>query len=171
MLPPFAPNGLLPPTSSGAPHPCSAEEVRDRFVVDQRAPAWRVRLFEGWNRLRLIVADFNPATTWWLWGRFVSAHDNPLFGERETMSAAALLPVGSMPAEDHRVAALLSLLQSAEENFRVDVEKVFEYPADHPDHLLTIGALEYRIRPRACVGIADDATKLLVPTGFVEVKP
>lgn len=87
------------------------------------------------------------------------------------MSSAVLLPVSAMPTEEHRVAALLHLLQGAEETYRVDVHRVFEYPQDHVDHLVTVDALEFLVRPRASVSVADADTKLLEPAGFVEVRP
>jgi len=170
-LPPFQSDGLLPPNVADAPYVCRLDEVHQRLVVDRGKPPWRERLFEGWDQLRLIVADFNPATVWWLWGAFVSTAPEPLFGEHETISAAALMPAESMPAEVHRRAALRALLQRAEHEFYVDVIPIYDFPADHPDHLLTVEELELKVRPRASKGIADFSSKELVPAGYVEVRP
>jgi hypothetical protein len=169
MLPDFTPEGLLPPTEHGLPYRCTRDEIYERFVVDRGSPDWRVRLFEGWDLVRLAVADVVPSATWWLWGCFVSSHELPLFGADETVSSIVILPAREVLREAHRRALLVEFLQSAEENHRVDVGIVYDFDTDHPDHLETIEALEFNWRPRASQGIADHATRELVDAGFLEV--
>ena len=171
MLPPFNEAGLLPASPNGEPYPCTAAEVRAVFVDGLGAPAWRVELFEGWDLLRRGVAQLVPPARWWLWGCFISAHVEPLFGERETIQAVVLLPVPDLPATDHEIAMLVDFIGNAQDRHRVDATPIFERLPDHPDYLEAVDALEFKWRPRATMNVADHRTMELVPAGFVEVGP
>ncbi len=171
MIPPFTPEGLLPPTDHGEPYACTRDEIEQRFVIERGSPQWRVTLFDGWDLVSVAVADLVPGATWWLWGCFVSAHEDPLFGDAESLSALVLLPVASMPASPGQRAVLVDFLHAAEQNYRVDVRIVFEYEREHPSYVdVTQEALEFRWRPSASLGVADHTTKELVPAGFVKVR-
>lgn len=68
IIPDFTSEGLLPLAEHGLPYACTRDEVRQRFVLDRGSPDWRVRLFDGWDLVRSVVAEFVPTATWWLWG-------------------------------------------------------------------------------------------------------
>jgi hypothetical protein len=170
MIPPFGEQGLLPAREHDLPYDCTADEIRQRFVVDLGSPAWRQALFDGWSLLRAATADFVPSARWWLWGCFVSSHEEPLFGEAETLSSIVILPASDLPPERHRLAMLLDFLGSAQQRHRVDVGIVYEFATQHPSYLDTVEALDFKWRPRASQNIADHATKLLVRAGYLEVQ-
>jgi hypothetical protein len=171
MIPPFTPEGLLPPTEHNRPYGCTRDEVRERFVVERGSTPWRVQLFEGWELVCNVVADIVPGAIWWVWGCFVSAHEDPLFGEAESLSTIVILPFRQLPSEPHRLALLLDFLHGAEERHRVDVGIVYAYDPDHPGYVAqTVGALEFKWRPRAGMGVADHTSKELVPAGYLEVE-
>lgn len=171
MIPPFTTDGLLPPSLDGRGHECSPTDVRQRFVDDLDAPAWRVSLFEGWNEIRAGVSRLVPESRWWLWSCFVSNHPVPLFGEAETLEALVILPVQSVPTSDAELSLLSAALDPgrAQNVLRVVLAVVYEHPPNHPDRIESIEALEYKWRPRAILNVADHNSRDLVPAGFLEV--
>jgi hypothetical protein len=170
MIPAFGTGGLLPPNSNNNPYPCTAEEVRARFVEELGSPEWRVALYEGWDLLRRGVGNLVPSARWWLWGCFISSHLEPLFGEHESLQAVVFLPVFDIPKTDHEQAMLVDFLRSAHAR-HVDVTPLYEHAIDHPDYVEIIDAVEFKWLPRASKNIADHVERDLVPAGFVEVLP
>jgi len=80
---------------------------------------------------------------WWLWGCFVSNHEEPLFGEHESMSCLVILPVAGLTVDSPSVTMLVDFLRGAEERHRVDVGIVYDLDRAHPDYLsATVEALE-----------------------------
>jgi hypothetical protein len=168
MLPDFTPGGLLPPGAAGRPYATDPDEIKARFVIERGSPAWRVDLFARWSDVRSVVAELCPGATWWLWGCFVSSHDEPLFGEHETLSAMVLLPAGELTSVAVSQ-ALVSFLARAEEQHRVDVRPVFAFDVGDPRSLETVAMVE-RWRAQAAVNVADHTTMELVTAGWLEVR-
>ena len=170
MIAGFDDRGLLPPPPQDHGYGCTPAEIEQRFVTDLGSQQWRVDLFAGWDLLRGTVAQLVPSASWWLWGCFVSNHREPLFGELQDLSSVVILPVADLPSIDQGT-MLMQWLQGAGSSHRVDVAVVFGFDVAHPDHLETVEALELKWRPRALSGVADHATRELVPAGFLEVLP
>ena len=170
MIPPFDDRGLLPSEPMNQGYGCTPAEVEQRFVIELGSPVWRARLFREWTLVSDAVRGVVPSARWWLWGCFVSNHPEPLWGESETMSSLVILPEPDLP--DPGVTAMLwHFLQSAHSEHSVDAPVVIDFSEDSDDRLETIEALEFKWRPRASLGIADHATKDLVPAGFLEILP
>ena len=169
MLPGFTSGGLLPPRDEARPYLTDPDEIRARFVVERGSPGWRVELFDGWSSVRSVVAELCAGATWWLWGCFVSSHDEPLFGVRETLSAMVLLSARELTSAA-LTRALVSFLARAEEQHRVDVRTVIAFDAGDPRYLDTVDAVE-RWRGQAQMNVADHTTMELVPAGWLEVGP
>jgi hypothetical protein len=86
------------------------------------------------------------------------------------MSSLVILPEPDLP-DQGMTGMLLHFLQSAESDHSVDAPVVIDFSEDSADRLETIDALEFKWRPRASLGVADHATKDLVPAGFLEILP
>lgn len=138
-----------------------------RFVIERGSPPWRVELFDGWLNVRSVVAELCPGASWWLWGCFVSSHDEPLFGDHESLSTMVLLPARELTSAA-LTQVLVSFLAGAEEQHRVDARTVFAFDVGDPRYLDTVGMVE-RWRAQAQVNIADHTTMDLVPAGWLEV--
>lgn len=169
MLPEFTAGGLLPPRDDGRPYQTDMDEIRQRFVLERGSPRWRAALFDGWSNVRSVVAELCPGATWWLWGCFVSSHDEPLFGDHESLSTMVILPAREL-TNSALTQTLVSFLAGAEEQHRVDVRRVVAFDADDPRYLDTVD-LVARWRAQARVNVADHTTKELVPAGWLEVRP
>lgn len=167
MLPPLDNRGLLPHRPT--PYECDVTEVKARFVDALGAPAWREDLFAGWDLLRRSIASLVPTARWWIWGWFVSGHEDPQFGDRETIQAVVLLPVADMPVDAERMALFSAAIQAAQSLNRVDVSPVYLFPPGHPGEIDTLDVLEFKWRPRASVGVPLAGAGDLEPAGFLEV--
>lgn len=170
MIPDFDVRGLLPPSSHGEGYQCGLGEIRRRFVEDLGSPAWRVGLMAGVEKLTGVVWSMVPSAWWWLWGCFVSNHPEPLFGDREVITAVVVLPVADLPIRREHIEMLLTYIQGAQETCRVDCGFVFEFPEGDPRRLDTTEDLELKYRDRATSGVADHVSRQLVPAGFLEVR-
>jgi hypothetical protein len=170
-IPAFDHRGLLPPNLNGAGYVCTPEEIETRLVGELGAPVWRLALYNGWDSVRRTVLSLAPTARWWLWGCFVSNHPEPLWGDLEVLSSIVILPVTELPRQLEHLELLMTFIQAAQTNYRVDVGAVFEFEPDDPNHLDTIDELEFKWRPRATLGIADHVTRVLEPAGFLEVLP
>ena len=168
MLPEFNRDGVLPPTANGRPYRCTLEALEARFVDGFKGAAWRRVLFQGWDLLRQSVSADAPTSRWWLWGGFVSAREEPLFGESETLDA--LLIVAASDARDPvALARIEAAWRSAPELHRVDVHNVvFEFPEGDDRSVVTEAAID-KYRSRATRVIMNDVTRQQVAAGFVEV--
>ncbi|MHB8246133.1 MAG: DUF6932 family protein [Acidimicrobiales bacterium] len=168
MIPPFDDRGLLP--SSDLPYSTTMDEVEQRFVVELDSPAWRVELFDGFKLVHAAVAESVPSAYWWLWGCFVSNHQDPVMGNSQVMNSLAILPVRDLPLSPAGLAMVVGFLQVAEINHRVDAPMVYEFDPGDEQNIDTMEALE-KWRPRAEMGVADHGSGLLVPARFLELLP
>lgn len=100
----------------------------------------------------------------------MTSHEQPIFGDDETISAVVMLPVRELP-DRGQLTAVVSFLRSAGEQQGVDIGIVYEFEPDHPAYVDTMDELEWKWRPRAAAGFADHMTKELVPAGYLEVRP
>jgi hypothetical protein len=165
-IPPFTAEGLLPPDPHDAPYVCTVADVRKRFVDDLGAPSWRVELFEGWDTVRRGIAAVVPNAYWWLWGCFISSHDEPYHGDLEVMSALVHLP--ATPGLAESISVVAGYLRDAEQRHRLDVERIWHPDGGTPD---AVWMMDEKCRPRAIAGVGDHSTGNLVHCGFVEVQP
>lgn len=167
-MPPFDDRGMLPPTDTGVPYPATLFEVHRRFVAEQENRVWRRELFNGWRRLALQIERHCPGAHWWLWGPFVTAQPRPRFGDREALTCLVVLPHDEIDRiADDELGQLISSLQRAERDLRVDPCWVVDLPADHEDYLKQRFAVE-KYRDRAIRSPLDDDER---PVGYVEVHP
>ncbi len=66
---------------------------------------------------------------------------------------------------------VVSSIRSAESlGHHVDARLIADFPAGHPGRLVTAAAMG-KWRTHATRNIVDDATRLQIPSGFVEVLP
>lgn len=171
MIPPFDSRGLLPSTDGDAPYQTTVDEIHERLVATLGSPAWRVGLFTSWQTVSRAVAETVPSARWWVWGCFVSDHREPLFGESETLSTIVIVPEAEIRLLGDRLPMLVGFLQAAEEQYRVDVDLVYEFEPGDDRTIETMDVLDFRWRPRASKGVADHATRELESAGFLEVRP
>jgi hypothetical protein len=169
MIPSFDTSGLLPPSPGDQPYPATMDELDRRFVLDLGSLAWRVELRDGFQVVRAAVADFVPSARWWLWGCFISSHAEPAMGNHQVMSALVILPESEVRTLGARLPVLVTFLQVAETQHRVDAAMVYEFEPGDERNIDTMDAMEGKWRLRARVGVADHGTGELVPAGFVEV--
>lgn len=163
MLPEFSPGGLLPPSASGEPYSATIDEIRIVFVEPFPDAPWRLDLFRQWALVRAFVESMIPGARWWLWGCFVSNHEEPLFGEYQSLSSLVFLPP-VVDLSNEQVGTLIHFLQGAEERRRVDVAILF-----NEIQTQSFAEAVAKWRRRAQRGVAHHMSKELVDCGFVEV--
>lgn len=167
MLPDFDERGLLPPTPDGSPYRCSVLDVEQRFVAGQQP--WRRELFDGWDILRSGVAVLAPATRWWLWGNFISAHEEPLYGDAQTIDAIALLTAEQI--QPALLPMLADFFRTAQALHRTDATPLLEFDEGDPRNEEIRDMLATKWLPRATRNIANYESRDLESAGFVEVLP
>lgn len=167
MLPEFDENRLLPPTPDGSPHQCTAADVEERFVTGRQP--WRRQLYDGWDILRRSVAVLAPSTTWWLWGNFVTGHEQPLFGGAQRVDALAVIPASDLQAD--LLPMITDFFRTAHSHHHTDASYLFTFDDGDARNQEATDVITTKWRPRATRNIADYESKLLVPAGFVEVLP
>lgn len=162
---------MLPLPPGEGPYQTDMIELEARFVTGLGSPSWRVELFDSFSAVRGTVGAALPSARWLLWGCFVSAHREALDGDSQVLSALAILPGVDVESLGGQLPMLIIFLQTAEAQHKVDAGFVFEFAAGDDRNLDTMEALEAKWLPRARRGVADHASRVLVPAGYVEVAP
>jgi hypothetical protein len=145
------------------------QELENRFVLDLGAPPWRRVLWDGLELLSMSIKIAAPNARWWVWGSFTTNRAAPLFGARESLDVALIVPADVIGRAE--ASLLWATRRSALEDHMVDVhELVFEFASDHPYRFVTDAALT-KMRSRASRTIMDDGTWDQIDAGFVEVQP